>query len=85
MGIPAACPRCGRCRLENVRVENRGVFWEHPDNIFWQHRVVRHESLRVVLHGDAEFEARDVTIKVWVVTVHLWVVTVRVWVVTAYV
>ncbi len=31
--------RCGRVRLHNVSVRNRGVDWEHPDNCYWQHQV----------------------------------------------
>ncbi|CAI5474612.1 unnamed protein product [Closterium sp. Yama58-4] len=53
---------CGRCRLHNVTVTNRGVDWENGANVYWQHKVQRKEALRVVLRGDAEFEARDVAI-----------------------
>ena len=31
--------RCGRVRLHNVSVRNRGVDWKHPDNCYWQHQV----------------------------------------------
>ena len=54
--------RCGRCRLERVKIVNRGVDWECRDNVLWKHALKRWESARVVLHGDAEFEARDVSI-----------------------
>lgn len=54
--------RCGRCRLERVKIVNRGVDWECRENVFWQHALKRWECARVVLHGDAEFEARDVSI-----------------------
>ena len=55
--------RCGRCRLEGVQILNRGVDWECGENVYWKHALARWESMRVVLHGDAEFEARDVTIR----------------------
>lgn len=31
--------RCGRVRLVNVRVQNRGIDWEHPGNVYWRHKV----------------------------------------------
>lgn len=31
--------RCGRLRLRDVRVVNRGVDWEAPDNVYWRHKV----------------------------------------------
>ena len=42
---------------------NRGVDWESPGNVFWEHRVRRHESCRVVLEGHSAFTASDVTIE----------------------
>ncbi|KAK1284441.1 hypothetical protein QJS10_CPB21g01343 [Acorus calamus] len=55
--------RCGRCRLENVKVLNKGIDWRSVKNVFWKHDVRRIESLKVVLHGNAEFEASDVNIE----------------------
>jgi hypothetical protein len=43
--------RCGRLRLHNVRVANRGADWEHPDNVWWRHSLARHESCRITLRG----------------------------------
>jgi hypothetical protein len=43
--------RCGRLRLHNVRVANRGADWEHPDNVWWRHSLARHEACRVTLRG----------------------------------
>jgi len=51
--------RCGRASLSRVEVRNVGVDWRHPSNEPWRHRLVRHESCRVVLRGCAEFEAFD--------------------------
>lgn len=56
--------RCGRCRLENVKILNDGIDWKFRGNIYWKHDVRRLESLRIILHGNAEFEAKDVTIQV---------------------
>ncbi|GMN41255.1 hypothetical protein TIFTF001_010460 [Ficus carica] len=55
--------RCGRCRLENVKVLNKGINWDCEDNVYWKHAVQRFEACKIVLHGNAEFEATDVTIK----------------------
>ena len=43
--------RCGRLRLHNVRVENAGVDWEHPGNVWWRHSLARTESCQILLHG----------------------------------
>ncbi|KAJ6720605.1 UTP--GLUCOSE-1-PHOSPHATE URIDYLYLTRANSFERASE 3 CHLOROPLASTIC [Salix viminalis] len=55
--------RCGRCRLQHVKVVNRGINWSFGDNIYWKHDVQRFEALKVILHGNAEFEADNVTIQ----------------------
>lgn len=55
--------RCGRCKLQNVQVQNEGIDWGSADNTYWKHDVYRRESLKIVLHGNAEFEATDVLIK----------------------
>ena len=31
--------RCGRVRLHNVSVHNRGLDWDHPGNVYWSHKV----------------------------------------------
>ncbi|XP_057523230.1 UTP--glucose-1-phosphate uridylyltransferase 3, chloroplastic [Amaranthus tricolor] len=55
--------RCARCKLQNVRVLNKGIDWESEGNIFWRHEVHRDECLKIMLHGNAEFEATDVTLE----------------------
>ena len=55
--------RCGRIRMRNVQIRNAGIDWSVPENVYWRHRVTRHESCRVVLHGTAEFEATDVVLR----------------------
>ncbi|KAH9612052.1 hypothetical protein KSS87_005833 [Heliosperma pusillum] len=53
--------RCARCRLQNVRVFNKGIDWDCGSNIYWKHEVHRIEGLKIILHGNAEFDANDVT------------------------
>ncbi|GFY82086.1 UDP-glucose pyrophosphorylase 3 [Actinidia rufa] len=55
--------RCGRCRLQNVKVLNEGIDWASERNIYWKHDVHRFEALKVILHGNAEFEATDVVLQ----------------------
>ncbi|CAI0416081.1 unnamed protein product, partial [Linum tenue] len=55
--------RCGRCRLENVHIVNKGIDWSCVDNVYWKHSVQRIEEFKVVLHGNSEFEACNVTIQ----------------------
>ncbi|CAK8566459.1 unnamed protein product [Lathyrus sativus] len=55
--------RCGRCKLQNVKVLNDGVDWSYDGNVYWKHDVKRSEMLKIVLHGNAEFEATDVVLQ----------------------
>ncbi|BFI29308.1 UTP---glucose-1-phosphate uridylyltransferase [Marchantia polymorpha subsp. ruderalis] len=55
--------RCGKCRLNNVNVTNKGVDWECKNNIYWQNKISRLESLEIILEDNAEFEANNVTIE----------------------
>ncbi|CAK7325899.1 unnamed protein product [Dovyalis caffra] len=55
--------RCGRCRLQDVKVVNKGINWSFGDNVYWKHDVQRFEALKVILHGNAEFEADNVTLQ----------------------
>ncbi|RVW42315.1 UTP--glucose-1-phosphate uridylyltransferase 3, chloroplastic [Vitis vinifera] len=55
---------CGRCKLQNVKVQNKGINWNSGDNIYWKHDVQRFEALKIILHGNAEFEATDVILQV---------------------
>ncbi|KAG6578459.1 UTP--glucose-1-phosphate uridylyltransferase 3, chloroplastic, partial [Cucurbita argyrosperma subsp. sororia] len=55
--------RCGRCKLENVKVLNKGIDWNAEDNIYWKLEVQRHEGCKIILHGNAEFEATDVVLQ----------------------
>ena len=56
--------RCGRCRLHGVEIRNKGVDWQCNSNVYWQYQVHRLESVEIILHGNAEFEAFDVVLEV---------------------
>ncbi|KAJ9160363.1 hypothetical protein P3X46_025771 [Hevea brasiliensis] len=55
--------RCGRCRLQNVKVLNKGIDWSCGENVYWKHSVQRFEAFKVILHGNAEFEANNVILE----------------------
>ncbi|KAF5201789.1 Utp--glucose-1-phosphate uridylyltransferase 3 protein [Thalictrum thalictroides] len=55
--------RCGRCKLQNVKVLNKGIDWNSAENCYWKHDVQRLEAVKIILHGNAEFEATDVVIQ----------------------
>ncbi|KMZ70913.1 UDP-glucose pyrophosphorylase, partial [Zostera marina] len=55
--------RCGRCKLQNVKVLNKGIDWDSKNNIYWKHDVQRVETLKIILQGNAEFEATNVIFK----------------------
>lgn len=56
--------RCGKCKLHNVKVVNRGIDWNSKSNVYWRNDVNRLETCKIILHGNAEFEASNVTIEV---------------------
>ncbi|EFH54316.1 hypothetical protein ARALYDRAFT_486043 [Arabidopsis lyrata subsp. lyrata] len=55
--------RCGKCKLHNVRVVNRGIDWNSKSNVYWRNDVNRLETCKIILHGNAEFEASNVAIE----------------------
>lgn len=50
----------GKCTLHNVIVHNRGIN-RSANNHFWSHSIHRHESMRILLRGNAEFVAENMT------------------------
>jgi hypothetical protein len=54
--------QCGKCILKNVTVENEGIDWDKP-NRFWKNEISRKECLEIILHGNAEFFAEEVTLR----------------------
>ncbi len=58
-GILQYSKHVGSCFLENVRVENLGIDWEHSKP-FWKMELKRRESLKIYLKGHSRFIAQDV-------------------------
>lgn len=53
---------CGKCELEDVKVENLGIDQE-AQSIYWKNQIYRKENCEIILHGFAEFYAKNVTFK----------------------
>ena len=51
---------------------NEGIDWTFGDNVYWKHDVQRIEACKVVLHGNAEFEATDVILQVRLTVRYAW-------------
>lgn len=49
-----------RCRLVNIKVINKGIDYS-AENSFYQNKIVRKESLKIILHANSIFEAVDVS------------------------
>lgn len=43
---------------------NKGIDWNADDNIYWKLEVQRYEGCKIILHGNAEFEATNVVLQV---------------------
>lgn len=54
--------QCGKCTLREVIVENLGIDRMAP-NQYWKDQIHRLESMRIRLHGNAEFFAEGVTFR----------------------
>lgn len=52
--------RVGRCQLINVSVRNGGIDRSAP-NVYWKNAIQRTESCEIIIHGDGEFYAENVT------------------------
>lgn len=52
--------KVGKCILRGVIVRNKGVSWS-DSKPFWKQQLMRHESMRIILRGNAEFFAENVT------------------------
>ncbi|MBA3957717.1 MAG: UTP--glucose-1-phosphate uridylyltransferase [Parachlamydiaceae bacterium] len=50
----------GKCVLRNVTVKNKGIDRESTTH-YWKNQIVRHEALKITMHGNAEFFASNVT------------------------
>lgn len=52
----------GKCQLYNVKVKNKGIDWK-ANNRYWRNEIVREERLLLLLHGTAEFYAKDIVLE----------------------
>ncbi len=50
--------RVGRCVLEQVTIENKGIDWSHS-HPFWKMDLKREESVKIILKGKSTFIARN--------------------------
>lgn len=60
-GVVLYGEECAKCELLNVKIVNKGIN-RKANNIYWKNQIERHESLKIVLHGNAEFFAENITI-----------------------
>lgn len=52
----------GKCRLENVKIENRGID-RGAKNTYWKNKISRKEVCKILIKGNGEFVAKDVVIR----------------------
>lgn len=52
----------GKCRLKNVTVKNQGIDFQAP-NHYWKNRIQRKENFTIIIEGNGEFYAENVTIE----------------------
>ena len=55
--------KCGRARLLDVTVRNKGVDWSAKGTQAWSATLTRKECCEVTLRGNAEFDARGVKLE----------------------
>ncbi len=60
-GVLSYSEKVGRCTLKNVRICNQGIDLDQP-NIFWKGEIYRKESCYILLKGESELYAEDVTL-----------------------
>jgi len=59
-GVIVYSENTGKCLLKNVSVRNLGIDQKAP-NLFWKNEVFRTECFTLIIHGNGEFIAEDVT------------------------
>ena len=52
----------GKCTFRNVKIDNRGVDWKKSRDV-WKGDPLRKESIEIILHGNGEFFAENVTLQ----------------------
>lgn len=50
----------GKCILRSVKIINHGIDYK-ANNCYWKNEIARKEALEIILHGNAEFYADNVT------------------------
>lgn len=53
---------CGKCILRHVKIENEGIDWIASKHI-WKGHPQRKENVEIVLHGNGEFYAKNITFR----------------------
>lgn len=51
----------GKCVLKYVKIKNKGIISTDSNNIYWKKNINRHECLEIILRGNGEFFAENVT------------------------
>lgn len=51
----------GKCLLKKVKIMNKGIDFEKT-KFFWKDEIIRKEAVTILLHGNAEFSAENITI-----------------------
>lgn len=59
-GVLRYSEKVGRCVLKNVTIQNQGIDYDQG-NVFWKQVIHRKGSFRILLEGESEFYAEDVT------------------------
>ncbi len=54
--------QCGKCSLQRVNISNKGIANDRS-GAFWRGDIAHQEMLKIVLHGNGEFHAADVTFR----------------------
>lgn len=65
-GILSYSEKVGKCILKNVKIKNRGIDKELPKelpNVYWKNEIVREESCHIILRGNSQFYAEEVTLE----------------------
>lgn len=61
-GITEYSTNTGKCILENVKIDNKGIDMTRP-SIFWKQQVHRTECVKIKVEGNGEFYAKDIIFK----------------------
>ncbi len=61
-GIREYSANTGKCILENVKIDNKGIDLEAA-SIFWKYQIHRKEFVKIQIEGNGEFHAKDISFK----------------------